>query len=158
MPNENSQIAVTAILRELGVDPDFKCKDDRLAIQKSIYLAQAAGVKLNYWFDWYLNGPYCSSLADDYYEARKDLSQFNRYKVSPVVQSKLSVVRELLSQKPDSVTAQQWLEALASLDFIMRVQKQPPAEAVSLCKARKPHLIEIVDNALASLLSSGLKM
>ena len=37
--------------------------DDRLRLQKMIYLLQACGVYLGYDFSWYLRGPYCSLLA-----------------------------------------------------------------------------------------------
>lgn len=37
--------------------------DDRLKLQKLIYLLQACGVYLGYDFSWYLRGPYCSLLA-----------------------------------------------------------------------------------------------
>ena len=37
--------------------------DDRLKLQKTIYILQACGVYLGYDFSWYLRGPYCSSLA-----------------------------------------------------------------------------------------------
>lgn len=37
--------------------------DDRLKLQKLVYLLQACGVYLGYDFSWYLRGPYCSLLA-----------------------------------------------------------------------------------------------
>lgn len=156
MPNENSQIAVTAILRELEIDPNFSSKEDRLSIQKSIYLAQVAGVKLSYWFNWYLNGPYCSALADDYYEAKKDIEKFEGYKVSPEVERKLSRVKELIARRPASAKLEEWLEALASIDYIIRVQKFEESMAVSICETKKPHLKPIIRNAIECLKEFGL--
>ena len=37
--------------------------DDRLRLQKFIYLMQAFDVYLGYDFSWYLRGPYCTRLA-----------------------------------------------------------------------------------------------
>ena len=37
--------------------------DERLKLQKTIYLLQAFGVYLGYDFGWYLRGPYCSILC-----------------------------------------------------------------------------------------------
>ena len=37
--------------------------NDRLKLQKLVYLLQAFGVYLGYDFSWYLRGPYCSLLA-----------------------------------------------------------------------------------------------
>ena len=39
--------------------------DDKLAVQKITYLAQAYGVDLGYEFEWYLRGPYCRQVSDD---------------------------------------------------------------------------------------------
>lgn len=46
-------------------DYDFSMThfDERLKLQKLIYLLQAFGVYLGYDFSWYLRGPYCSLLA-----------------------------------------------------------------------------------------------
>ena len=38
---------------------------DRLIMQKAVYLAQAAGVNLGYYYHWYLHGPYSPSLTRD---------------------------------------------------------------------------------------------
>ena len=45
--------------------------DDRLRLQKLIYLLQASGVYLGYDFSWYLRGPYCSQLAHNGFALRK---------------------------------------------------------------------------------------
>lgn len=61
--------------------------DDRMRLQKFVYLLQAHGVYLGYDFSWYLRGPYCSSLTtdglilDDVYDdmksdSRKDRTEF----------------------------------------------------------------------------------
>lgn len=44
---------------------DFKMDgfDDRLRLQKIVYMLQAFGVNLGYGFSWYFRGPYCTSLA-----------------------------------------------------------------------------------------------
>ena len=39
--------------------------DNKLAIQKITYLAQAYGIDLGYDFEWYLRGPYCKQVSDD---------------------------------------------------------------------------------------------
>lgn len=37
--------------------------EDRLKIQKTLYLLQSFGIYLGYDFSWYLRGPYCTSLT-----------------------------------------------------------------------------------------------
>ena len=59
------------VLKRIGnYDPhlfeeDF---DQRLILQKTVYLLQAFGLFLGYRFNWYLRGPYCVSLARHGYE------------------------------------------------------------------------------------------
>ena len=47
--------------------PDFKFSmgsfDDRLRLQKFVYLLQTFDIYLGYDFSWYIRGPYCSTLA-----------------------------------------------------------------------------------------------
>ena len=42
--------------------------DDRLKLQKLIYILQSFGVYLGYDYSYYLRGPYCSNLAQTGYE------------------------------------------------------------------------------------------
>jgi len=42
--------------------------DDRLTLQKRIYLLQLFGVDLRYRYNWYVRGPYCPTLTEDAFE------------------------------------------------------------------------------------------
>ena len=44
----------------------------RFLIQKGIYVAQCLGLQTNYTYGRYLNGPYSTELADDYYAYADD--------------------------------------------------------------------------------------
>lgn len=46
-----------------GYDFSMDLFDDRLRLQKTVYLLQAFGIYLGYDFSWYLRGPYCMSLT-----------------------------------------------------------------------------------------------
>jgi len=50
---------------KLVPNADFKMDsfNDRLRLQKIVYMLQAFGVDLGYGFSWYFRGPYCTSLA-----------------------------------------------------------------------------------------------
>lgn len=50
--------------------------NDRLRLQKLVYMVEAFGVYLGYDYSWYLRGPYCTSLA----RAGFELEQIN-YKI-----------------------------------------------------------------------------
>ena len=59
------QIALKLVLEELGVPETMDSFDDRLILQKAIYLAQQAGIPLGYHYYWYLRGPYSRELTAD---------------------------------------------------------------------------------------------
>lgn len=44
--------------------------DDRLRLQKTVYLLQAFGINRGYDFGWYLRGPYCSLVTMDGFDLR----------------------------------------------------------------------------------------
>lgn len=44
---------IRLVLEEMGIEPDVRTVEGRRIIQRSIYLAQAAGVPLGYSFGWY---------------------------------------------------------------------------------------------------------
>jgi len=61
---------VIAVLKHLELSPKVKCKQDycgRFFTQKTVFLAQALGIDLNYVFSLYIAGPYSRGLAIDYY-------------------------------------------------------------------------------------------
>lgn len=69
---DKQTIDLGAILRQF---PEFQFSmdtfNDRLKLQKLIYLLQASGVFLGYQYSWYLRGPYCSTLATCGFELRE---------------------------------------------------------------------------------------
>ncbi|MHA1369357.1 MAG: hypothetical protein ACTSRA_06545 [Promethearchaeota archaeon] len=53
----------------LKLDPPIESYETRLILQKLTYLCKSLGINLNkYEFNLYLNGPYSSDLANDYYK------------------------------------------------------------------------------------------
>ena len=57
---------VSFLEKELGCEFKFhESFEDRLKIQKYVYLADRYGLKSGYDFDMYLHGPYSTQLAED---------------------------------------------------------------------------------------------
>jgi len=52
--------------------------EDRLLIQKIVYIARFFGIDLGYHFDRYLRGPYSTELADDYYKLLRERGRDTR--------------------------------------------------------------------------------
>ena len=57
-----------ALERKTGHKFNIEKLEDRLLIQKIVYIARFFGIDLGYHFDCYIRGPYSSELANDYYK------------------------------------------------------------------------------------------
>ena len=62
---DKQQILLAKTLEAANLPLSMDRFDQRLILQKAIYLLQAAGVRNGYRFRWYLKGPYCSELTND---------------------------------------------------------------------------------------------
>jgi hypothetical protein len=154
MPNPNSQQAIVAILEVLDVPLDIDSKDGRLRMQKSIYLSQLAGLNLGYSFNWYINGPYSSALADDYYEAKRGVDEDSVKQFKRIVEPKLNEIKAIL-ETPPGKSAVSWAEAVGSLAYAARLRGSLQA-ALEFCIAQKGHLETILPDAKARLEQSSL--
>ncbi|MHA1683028.1 MAG: hypothetical protein ACTSUE_18970 [Promethearchaeota archaeon] len=61
----------------LELEPPQLHFETRMILQKLAYLCKALGMDLDYNFNLYLNGPYCSALADDYYKSSDSIVTLN---------------------------------------------------------------------------------
>jgi hypothetical protein len=125
------QIAVLLALKELGIDLSVDTFDQRLIVQKAIYLTQAAGLDLGYYYGWYLRGPYCSAVAKDIFAALEDPQEMAghvaQWSLDDRSKKALARLRKLL--RSPTVPAQpgaqgqeaqaRWLELLASVHFLI---------------------------------------
>lgn len=155
------QIALKVVLDQLEESDDISNVNDRLRIQKAIYLAQAAGIGLGYHYSWYVKGPYSTSLTQDYYKLSEALRAGDTAHSGLVLnQSLTAIVPRIKSilRKPDdvNVSVPAWYEALASLHFLMTVSKSSEKAAKDFLATVKPHLNDIVDRALSHLRNNGL--
>lgn len=138
-------VTLKLVLDELGVAPDIGRLDDRKRIQKAVYLGQRAGVDLGYRFGWYLMGPYSPALTRDYFALADAISsgdeEFESFSLRGAAKEALRRAAPIF-EKPSAVelAPEAWLEVLASLDYLRRVSKLPPAEARAALADRKPHL------------------
>lgn len=96
--------------------------EDRLKLQKAIYLLQAHGLQLGYGFSWYRYGPYSQDLVSDAYSVlgseRANYEEKKRpLKFSPNSEQKFEDFEDICSDVLDDV---QQLELVASVDFARR--------------------------------------
>lgn len=103
--------------------------DNRLALQKTIYILQSAGVKLGYRYSWYLRGPYSRELTADAFSVREELdAQFDESNQWRLDDQSAGIVKKLqpyLSVTPKEFAGpiHKWLEVLASVLFLIHTEK-----------------------------------
>ena len=107
-----------------GLNLPFKIDGfmDRLVMQKAVYLAQAAGVNLGYYYHWYLHGPYSPSLTRDEFAAAMDISagmdESEGWKLDESSVQRLEGIRAIFSE-PERDKLARKLELLASVHFLI---------------------------------------
>ncbi|WP_322073098.1 hypothetical protein [Burkholderia cepacia] len=147
---ESNLIALKLFLDEVGQQPTIASQDDRMALQKVVYLGQIFGADLGYRYSWYVRGPYSPNLTQDYYALNGALAAGDQSSQSRVLNDRLrgalQQARQLLSKPPHvQLTLPYWYELLASLDFLVRVSWKSIDEAKQIVRAQKPHLAMWVD-------------
>jgi len=92
---------------------DMRSYDDRLILQKLVYILQCKGVVFDYFFGWYIRGPYSSALAaDGYFIGEKKHKELD---ISPSEESVVKKTKDLLG---GSITDSKKMEIIASLLFL----------------------------------------
>lgn len=107
--------------------------EDRLKLQKAIYLSQHLPLDLGYRFSWYVHGPYSPDLTETafaYFEKKQDFDNLlheGEVKLSSSGKLKLDKVKKLFSSKPADweKTDTEWLELLASIHYLKHIAFLP---------------------------------
>ncbi len=96
--------------------------EDRLKLQKYVYLLQAFGIYLDYRFNWYIHGPYSPGLARDGFELDKIFPNVPDVRFATAKNEKLffEFQKFLGKQKEDT----EWLEMIASIHFLKKMYPQ----------------------------------
>jgi hypothetical protein len=159
---DRQQIGLKLTLDALGLPCKMDSFDDRLVLQKAVYLAQASGVLLGYHFRWYLRGPYCSALAADGFSLAYDPAQSNdeacNWELDPASKRNLKRVK-LFLPTADAESSAHRLELFASVHFLVdrrQVCREPGAIARLMRKYNKDFTEEDVHGALRELTKRGL--
>ena len=126
---DQREIGLQLTLDALGVPLKIVSFDDRLILQKTIYLAWAARIDLGYGYSWYLRGPYSSDLTRDAFSlVAADISDddLSAWQLDPKSQRRLSKLRPIFDEFRGKRRARR-LELLASVHYLV--------ERTELCAA-----------------------
>jgi uncharacterized protein YwgA len=146
--------------------------EERVELQKTIYLLQAYGVQLGYGFSWYKYGPYSQDLVGDAYtvlhaeKARyaaetKDLvfseSSRNRFREFGDICQEIAGIEKKKLKKADQ------LELVASVDFLRRtwlkeVEGTEFIESFKKHKSKLYHGPEVTDSMVTQAVAIAAKI
>ena len=160
-----SQILLAKSLEAAGMRMSVDSFDDRLILQKAVYLLQSAGIRMGYRFRWYLKGPYSPDMTADAFALAgagvDGASELSRWKLDDQSTEKAGMLKALLT-RPDEDTAvrAKRLELLGSLLFLLNTRQaatsEPDKAAELLQRNGKQFSSEQVSKAITELKAHGL--
>ncbi len=164
---DRRQIGLKLIMDELDLGVRVDSFEDRLILQKAMYLAKAAGVDLGYHYRWYLRGPYSPPVADDGFATAADLAAgddfANQWVLDETSKDRLASVADLLrsgADVSDRTGLARRLELLASVHFLIDQKqvrgREPRTIGGRLRKFGKSFTDEDVARALGELKAHGM--
>lgn len=141
------------LLLELAIAQDVGSLENRIIMQKGVYLAQGlTDASRFYEFRWDQFGPYSPRLAEDYHVlASSELPVRGTVKLSDGVKEGLQRLRELLDQVPQNLSKANWFELLGSILFLKSELKYSDLEIEEAILAEKPHLASFTHISIAAL-------
>jgi uncharacterized protein YwgA len=162
---DRQQIGVKLTIDALKLPFQIDGFMDRLIMQKAVYLAQAAGVNLGYYYHWYLHGPYSPSLTRDEFaigaDIASDMDESKGWKLDEKSLQRLQRMGDLFAEaETDRERLAKRLELLASVRFLIerkQVSKADPSRiATVLERFNKDFSKQDVRKALEELKAYGL--
>ncbi len=154
---EHEKIRLTLrALEALGIKPNMSAFNDRLRLQKIVYLLQQFGLQTHWGFNWYVRGPYSPELAHEAFE-RGGLD-FHGVELTERDKHAINVFREKMDAREISPIE---LETAAAILFIRKHTSDPKtmteSELVAQVLEEKPHLAPNVVKKWARILCPDLK-
>lgn len=141
-------------------DFDYSNFDQRMEMQKAIYLLQDMGVPVgDYGFRWYLHGPFSQDLHDDMYFENDRVGRTLPVLSDEYDESIHKLYEIIHSDKRGSYSITNWVECLASLHYLsenVTSFNSTTETVVSELEKRKKHLDQHATNLIACRLVEGL--
>lgn len=128
---------------ELGISPTVESIDQRLVLQKVALLGQEIGVPLDYTYNWYVKGPYSPSLTEDYFELQGYEAEDSTFNFNETFKDRLDTLKDMIYlhkiEGSESVLPK-WVEALASIAFLVNKSFKTKEQALNILEEKKPHI------------------
>lgn len=137
---------LSLFLKELGEQSTIEGIDERMRLQKAVYVGQLFEVDLGYRFSWYVRGPYSTGLTQDYYKlAEMGAAAKSEKTLKPAILERLARAKRFL-EKPEDVNLSipHWYELLASLHYLYKVSGLGSEKVRETIAKSKSHLVQWV--------------
>lgn len=140
---DTAYIATALALRDLKCN-SIESIEDRILLQKKIYLAQDIGLPLGYGYGWYLHGPYSTDLTAVAYQIMPEEINIEDKKFKEPYAKLIEQVNSLEDRKNDTIELGkvQWYELLASIAYWYARGKTKLGDIVAKLKVCKPQFNE----------------
>ena len=153
---DTSLLQLKAFYSEMGINTATDTINKRLVLQKVALLGQEMGVPLGYSYNWYVKGPYSPSLTADYYELDGSSTE-NEFQFNEEIKGKLKLLSEEIDSSKYTEIRHYWVEALASILFLIKKSYKKEEDALEFIKNKKTHLgQDLLSDAVSSLKKLGL--
>lgn len=124
---------VLGYLKELGFTPNVDKFQDRLVIQKTVYLLEMMGIKVGYPFSLYVRGPYSPSLTDDLYSQKEAVNNLETdYSPNEEEKKQLRTFSEISNNLEPTV-----LEIMSTYAFLIKEPETNEKQAIIKLKKLK---------------------
>jgi len=140
-----SQIATAVALRDLKCW-SLETINDRILLQKKIFLAQDIGLPLGYGYSWYIHGPYSADLTAVAYQVIPegfDSIEKNSFKPPYAAMiSKVNALEDEIKKNGLQIRTVQWYELIASIAYWYERGYDTKEKMVGKIKKTKPQFTE----------------
>ena len=141
----NSHIATAIAIRDLNCFT-LETINDRILLQKKIYLAQDIGLSLGYGYSWYIHGPYSTDLTAVAYQIipEGDTAIENHSFKEPYASmiARVNSLASVIDEQKLTISVVQWYELIASIAYWFKRGYDTKEKAVKKIRATKPQFTE----------------
>ncbi|MBE6776027.1 MAG: hypothetical protein E7543_07555 [Ruminococcaceae bacterium] len=141
----NSHIATAIAIRDLGCF-SLESINNRILLQKKVYLAQDIGLPLGYGYSWYIHGPYSTDLTAVAYQIipEGDTAIESHTLKEPYASMirKVNSLEQVIDEKCLKISVVQWYELIASIAYWYKRGCNTEEKAVSKIHSTKPQFSE----------------
>lgn len=141
----NSHIATAVAIRDLNCF-SIETIDDRIMLQKKVYLAQDIGLPLGYGYSWYIHGPYSTDLTAVAYQIIPEGDEaiekhFLKEPYASMV-GKVNGLENEIKKNGLRIGVVQWYELLASIAYWNKRGYDTEGKMINQIKETKPQFSE----------------